>query len=94
MKCKHRNRVSDSNFCYKECCYCTLYQEQECREKHPEYFEEKFKHPFNITCKKCGGDDIVVIAYEHHDLGIKCRCCGYELDCGRYYTKENDYSDM
>lgn len=54
----------------------------------------KTRHPFAITCRKCGSNDIVVIAYEHHDLGIKCRRCGFELDCGTYYTKEYDYSDM
>ena len=63
-------------------------------ERRSSKMDGKTKHPFAITCRKCGGNDIVVTAYEHLDLGIKCRCCGYELDCGRYYTKENDYSDM
>jgi ribosomal protein S27E len=54
----------------------------------------KSKHPFAITCRKCGCNDIMVIAYEHQDLGIRCRGCGYELDCGTYYTKQYDYSDM
>ena len=39
----------------------------------------KAKHPFAITCRNCGGNDIMVIAYECQDLGIRCRCCGYEL---------------
>lgn len=54
----------------------------------------KTKHPFAITCRKCGGNDIIVIAYEYQDLGIRCRCCGYELSCGTYYTQLYDYSDM
>ena len=54
----------------------------------------KSKHPFAITCRKCGCNDIMVIAYEYRDLGIRCRGCGYELDCGTYYTKQYDYSDM
>ena len=54
----------------------------------------KTKHPFAITCRKCGGNDIAVIAYEHHDLGIKCLSCGCFLDCGDYYTQRYDYSDM
>ena len=41
-----------------------------------------------------GGKDIMVIAYECQDLGIRCRCCGYELGCGTYYTKQYDYSNM
>ena len=41
-----------------------------------------------------GGKDIMVIAYECQDLGIRCRCCGYELSCGTYYTKQYDYSNM
>ena len=56
--------------------------------------DSKSKHPFAITCRKCGSNDVVVTAYEHWDLGIKCRNCGFDLNCGRYYTKEDDYSDM
>lgn len=63
-------------------------------ERRSNKMDGKFKHPFAITCRKCGCNDIVVIAYEYRDLGIRCRGCGYELDCGTYYTKENDYSDM
>lgn len=54
----------------------------------------KSKHPFAITCRKYGSNDVVVIAYEYHDLGIKCRDCGFHLGCGDYYTKKYDYSDM
>lgn len=56
--------------------------------------DSKSKHPFAITCRKCGGNDIVVTAYEHQDLGIKCKDCGVSLWCGTYYTQEYDYSDM
>ena len=94
MKCKHKNRRNDANFCLAVCRYCTFEQEAECQMKRPEYFEEeKLKHPFAITCRKCGGNDVMVIAYEYRDLGIRCRDCGYELNCGTYYTKEYDYSD-
>ena len=54
----------------------------------------KSKHPFAITCRKCGCNDIVVIAYEYKDLGIRCRGCGYELNCGTYYTQEDNYLDI
>lgn len=63
-------------------------------EKRNNKMDGKSKHPFAITCRKCGGNDVVVIAFEYQDLGIRCRNCGFELDCGRYYTKECDYSDM
>ena len=56
--------------------------------------DSKSKHPFAITCRKCGGNDIVVIPYDHEDLGIKCRDCGAYINCGVYYTKKYDYSDM
>ena len=54
--------------------------------------DSKTKHPFAITCRKCGSNDIMVIAYEYYDLGIECRSCGYRIDCGAYYTREGDYS--
>lgn len=54
--------------------------------------DSKARHPFAITCRKCGGNDIKVIAYEHYDLGISCRSCGFSINCGAYYTMENDYS--
>lgn len=62
-------------------------------ERKNNKMDGKTKHPFAITCRKCGCNDIMVIAFEYHDLGIKCRGCGYQLDCGIYYTKEYDYSD-
>ena len=63
-------------------------------ERRNNKMDGKSKRPFAITCRKCGCNDIVVIAYEHRDLGIRCRGCGYELSCGNYYTKEYDYSNM
>ena len=48
-------------------------------EEHNNKMDGKSKHPFAITCRKCGSNDIVVTAYEYHDLGIKCR-------------KENNYA--
>lgn len=64
------------------------------KERRSNKMDAKTKHPFAITCRKCGCNDVVIVAYDHRDLGIRCRGCGYELDCGTYYTKENDYSDM
>lgn len=56
--------------------------------------DSKKKHPFAITCRKCGSNRVVVYAYDNHDLGIKCKSCGFFLDCGYYDTEENDYSEM
>ena len=63
-------------------------------ERRSNKMDGQSKHPFAMTCRKCGGNDVMVIAYEHQDLGIRCRDCGYELNCGTYYTKQYDYSDM
>ena len=94
MSCKYENRLNDFNFCKVECYYCTFRQEEECKVKHPEYFkEEKPIRPFDITCKRCGGNKIQVTAYEHRDLAIECLDCGLYLNCGNYHT-EYDYSDM
>ena len=54
----------------------------------------KFKHPFAITCRKCGCNDVEVLTFDFRSLEIRCNSCGYCLDCGTYYTKKNDYSDM
>lgn len=54
--------------------------------------DSKNKHPFAITCRKCGSNSVAVIAYEYRDLGIRCKSCGFELSCGEYHTDENDYS--
>ena len=63
-------------------------------ERKNKKMDSKAKHPFAITCRKCGGNDIVVIAFDYHELEIKCRDCGVCLDCGMYYTQAYDYSDM
>lgn len=68
------------------------YDDYEGRRKNK--MDGKSKHPFAITCRKCGCNDIVVIAFEHRDLEIKCRGCGFVLDCGDYYTQQYDYSNM
>lgn len=95
MICKHAKRLDYYNFCKVECYYCTLEQREKCMVGHPEYFkDEKPKHPFAITCGRCGSNDIQVVAYEHRDLGIECLDCGLHLHCGNYYTKDSDYSDM
>lgn len=56
--------------------------------------DSKSKHPFAITCRKCGSNNVEVTAWDRGDLEIKCRGCGRTLNCGTYYTKEHDYSDM
>lgn len=53
----------------------------------------KTRHPFAITCRNCGSNSVMVIAYEHQDLGIQCRRCGKSINCGTYYTDEYDYSE-
>ena len=63
-------------------------------EERKSKMDRKTKHPFAITCRKCGSNDVVVIAYEYRDLGIRCRCCGSSVNCGTYFTKEGDYSGM
>lgn len=67
-----------------------MYWDNEKRKK----MDGKTKHPFAITCRKCGSNSVMVIAYEHQDLGIRCKHCGYELSCGTYHTDNYDYSDM
>lgn len=59
--------------------------------------DSKKKHPFAITCRKCGSNRVIVYAYDYHSLEIKCKSCGFFLDCcefGYYDTEENDYSYM
>ena len=63
-------------------------------ERRNNRMDGKSKHPFAITCRKCGCNDIEVIAYEYRDLGIKCNGCGFFLSCGIYCTQQYDYSDM
>ena len=54
----------------------------------------KSKHPFAITCRKCGCNDIKVTAFDYYELEIKCQGCGCTLECGTYFTKQYDYSAM
>lgn len=54
--------------------------------------DSKSKHPFAITCRRCGGNDVEVRAFDWGELTIKCNDCGCYVECGTYCTKENDYS--
>ena len=56
--------------------------------------DSKKKHPFAITCRKCGSNMVAVYAYDYNGLEIKCKSCGFFLDCGYYDTVANDYSEM
>lgn len=55
--------------------------------------DSRSKHPFAITCRKCGSNDVSAIAYEYHELVIRCRKCNFTLECGAYHTLDGDYSD-
>lgn len=57
-----------------------------------ERMDSKNKHPFAITCRKCGSNDVTVTAFEHWDLELKCNNCGKYVSCGRYNTLTSDYS--
>lgn len=54
--------------------------------------DSKSKHPFAITCRKCGSNRVMVVAAEYMDLDITCKDCGCYLNCGTYKTYEGDYS--
>lgn len=47
------------------------------------------KAPFEIKCTKCGSHNVVVIAFEHNDLEIRCRSCGQSVDDIGRYTEMN-----
>ena len=47
--------------------------------------------PFTVICNHCGSHDVTVIAFEYHDLAIKCENCGAYLSYGRY--NEKDYRE-
>lgn len=64
------------------------------RENAMNRMDSKKKHPFAITCRKCGSNRVVVRAFDYHGLEISCKNCGFFLDCGYYDTEENDYSVM
>lgn len=66
------------------------YDEEPRRKK----MDGKSRHPFAITCRKCGSNSVKVIAYEYQDLGIICNSCGTSVQCGTYYTDCGDYSEM
>lgn len=63
-------------------------------EPRKKKMDGKAKHPFAITCRRCGSNSVKVIAYEHQDLGIICNSCGASVCCGTYYTDSGDYSEM
>lgn len=54
---------------------------------------QKPKHPFTITCRKCGSNNIGVYAHDYDDLEIRCRECGRSIECRYYYTMMFDYSE-
>lgn len=58
------------------------------RGKNMEEVEKKT--PFTVICNNCGSNDVTVIAFEYHDLDIKCNRCGSYLSCGRYNEAEYD----
>jgi hypothetical protein len=39
MECKHKHKLNCANFCKVECYYCTFQIKEECKKKHPEYFQ-------------------------------------------------------
>lgn len=57
-----------------------------------ERMDSKRKHPFAITCRKCGSNHVRAIAFDYHSLEIRCMSCGAVVDCGYYDTREGDYS--
>lgn len=57
-----------------------------------EKMDSKRKHPFTMTCRKCGSNRVSVIAFEFLSLEIRCKSCGAFVDCGKYDTEEGDYS--
>ena len=61
-------------------------------DKQNKKMNGKTKHPFAISCRKCGSNRITVFAAEYRDLEIKCEDCGCYVDCGIYYTWKDDYS--
>ena len=46
--------------------------------------EVKNSIPFEITCTNCGSHDVIITAFDHLNLEIKCKGCGAYLNCGRY----------
>lgn len=58
-----------------------------------EKMDEETRHPFAITCCRCGSNSVKVIAYEYKDLCIICKSCGVSIECGTYHTDFGDYSE-
>lgn len=56
-----------------------------------EKMDSEEKHPFAITCRKCGSNRVKVIAFDYRDLEIVCKRCGSMVDCGIYDTEDYDY---
>ena len=53
----------------------------------------KFKHPFNIICRKCGRNNVSIYAFDYDDIEIRCLECGKTIECREYHTMKGDYSD-
>ena len=53
----------------------------------------KTKHPFVITCRNCGSNNISVYAFDYEDVEIKCHECGKSIECRCYHMMSGDYSD-
>lgn len=43
--------------------------------------------PFTVICNRCGSHNVLVTAFEHWDLEIKCKNCGAIEDCGAYTSR-------
>lgn len=48
------------------------------------------KKPFAITCRKCGCNHVIVMAFDRRDITIKCEGCGESHNCGFYDTGTHD----
>lgn len=53
--------------------------------------KNKLEAPFIIQCTNCGSHNVDVLAFDNHDLEIKCKQCGSYLDIGTY--NETTYED-
>lgn len=58
-----------------------------------ERMDGKKRHPFAITCRRCGSNNCVIKAWDYHSLDITCKNCGASVNCGYYDTMEGDYSE-
>lgn len=67
--------------------------EWDCGSKTKKKMDSKKKHPFAITCRRCGSNSVVVSAFDYGDVELRCKSCGSSCNCGCYITDENDYSD-